>query len=94
MPASSGDNGDYPAPDIPSTSSGCKKSVIDGAKKIVDKFPGKVREIGCIRDCQSGDSSDHCDGMATDMMVAEGGVRSALAPCSSPYLGNNDVNMS
>ena len=82
MPASSGggSGGDYPTPSFPSASSGCKATAINGAKKIVDQFPGKVKEIGCIRDCSSGDTSDHCDGMATDMMVADGGVRFPI-PC-------------
>jgi hypothetical protein len=75
MPKSGGGGGGYPTPDFPSTSSGCKQTAIDGAKAIVDAFPGKVKEIGCIRKCDSSSSSDHCSGMATDMMVADGGVK-------------------
>jgi hypothetical protein len=71
MPAGGGS----PTPDLPTTSSGCKRVAIDGAKAIVDAFPGKVKRIGCIRKCDDPSSSDHCTGMATDMMVADGGVR-------------------
>lgn len=80
MPGSSTPNppGTYPPPTIPSASSGCKAVAIDGAKKVSAQFPGKIREIGCIRKCEAGDSSDHCDGMANDLMVTEGGVRSPI----------------
>ncbi|KEF55716.1 uncharacterized protein A1O9_08466 [Exophiala aquamarina CBS 119918] len=61
-------------PDFPNTSSGCKQMAIDGAKAIVAAFPCKIKSIGCIRKCSDPSSSDHCTGMATDMMVAEGGV--------------------
>jgi len=71
MPASGGGCG---TPGFPSTSSGCKQVAIDGAKAIVAAFPCKVKSIGCIRKCSDSKSSDHCTGMATDMMVAEGGV--------------------
>lgn len=51
---------------------GCKQVAIDGAEKIVNQFPGRVREIGCKRDCQCGvDPSDHCCGLATDMMCSD-----------------------
>ena len=74
MPSGSG----WPAPTIPSTSSGCKQVAINGAKAIVAQFPGKVKEIGCIRKCDDPSSSDHCTGEATDMMVANGGVSSRV----------------
>ncbi len=66
--------GPYPIPNFPSTSSGCKSTAIAGAKAIVKEFPGKIKEIGCIRSCSDPSSSDHCTGMATDMMVALGGI--------------------
>ena len=69
-----GSGGQYPTPDLPSESSGCKKTAIAGAKKIIGEFPGEVKEIGCIRKCDDPSSSDHCTGTATDMMVAPGGV--------------------
>jgi len=71
----SGGSGGYPAPDIPSVGS-CKRIAVDGAKAIVKQFPGKVREIGCIRPpcvskCGEPGQSDHCCGMATDMMCSD-----------------------
>ncbi|KAJ8988665.1 hypothetical protein HRR80_007294 [Exophiala dermatitidis] len=72
MPAGSGGGNN---PTLPSTSSGCKKVAINGAKAIIDAFPGKVKSIGCIRKCSDPSSSDHCVGMATDMMVSDGGVK-------------------
>lgn len=69
--------GGYGTPSYPSTSSGCKQVAIDGAKKIVAAWPGRVREIGCIRQCACGSGSDHCCGKATDMMCSDaGGVSS------------------
>ena len=74
MPSGSSTPGSWPPPTFPSLSSGCKQIAIDGAKAIVAQFPGKTKEIGCIRKCDDPASSDHCTGMATDMMVANGGV--------------------
>lgn len=86
MPSSSGggDSGGYPTPDFPSLSSGCKQTAIDGAKKIVNQFPGKIVEIGCKRACSDGDNSQHCNGMATDLMVTKIGV--SLYSCFYPPL--------
>ena len=75
----SGSNGDgggnsgggFPAPSLPTLSSGCKQTAIDGAKTIRDHFPGKIAEIGCKRACGADSSSQHCTGMATDLMVAK-----------------------
>ncbi|KAJ6443200.1 nucleoporin NUP49/NSP49 [Purpureocillium lavendulum] len=65
--------GGYPArPKIPPVGA-CKKTAVDGAGRIVDAFPGRVREVFCIRDCACPGSSDHCCGLATDMMCADGG---------------------
>lgn len=74
MPAGGGGGGGGDGPTIPTTSSGCKQVAIDGAKDVVDAFPGKIKEIGCIRKCSDPSSSDHCTGMATDLMVAAAGV--------------------
>ncbi|KAJ9661291.1 hypothetical protein H2198_002034 [Neophaeococcomyces mojaviensis] len=65
----------YPRPKLPSSSSGCKSVAINGAKKILDAFEGKVKRVDCIRECKDPSSSDHCTGMATDIMVADGGVK-------------------
>jgi hypothetical protein len=69
--------GGYAAPAFPVVGS-CKSVAVEGAKKIVAAFPGRVREIFCTRDCtcSSTPSSDHCCGKATDMMCSDaGGVR-------------------
>ena len=75
----SGSNGDgggnsgggFPTPSLPTLSSGCKRTAIDGAKMIRDHFPGKIAEIGCKRACGADSSSQHCTGMANDLMVAK-----------------------
>lgn len=64
--------GGYAAPLIPSVGA-CKQVAVDGAKKIVAAFPGRVREVFCIRDCACPGTSDHCCGKATDMMCSDGG---------------------
>lgn len=84
MPESGGGGG-YPPPTIPSTSSGCKAVAIEGAKDIAAAIPGKVKSIGCIRECRDPSSSDHCTGMATDMMVADGGVSVYLLCPLTPF---------
>ena len=70
--------GGYSAPTYPSVGA-CKSVSVNGAKKIVAAFPGRVREIGCKRDCDSSSTSDHCDGMAVDMMIADGGGRATIS---------------
>ena len=50
---------------------GCKAKAIKGAELIVKEFGSRVRAVGCLRDCAAGDSSDHCDGMATDLMCSD-----------------------
>ena len=71
--------GGYPAPNTLVVGA-CKQVAVDGAKKIVAQFPGRVREIGCVRDCACGSnpSSDHCCGKATDMMCSDAGGVSFL----------------
>ncbi|TQN65881.1 putative secreted protein, partial [Colletotrichum shisoi] len=64
--------GGYAAPLIPSVGA-CKQVAVGGAKKIVAAFPGRVREVFCIRDCACPGTSDHCCGKATDMMCSDGG---------------------
>ena len=64
--------GGYPTPHFPSVGA-CKKTAVDGARAIVAGNPGKVREIGCIRNCVCPGTSDHCCGMATDMMCSSAG---------------------
>lgn len=64
--------GGYAAPKIPAVGS-CKEVAVNGAKKIVAAFPGRIRDIGCVRSCTCGvaGASDHCCGKATDMMCSD-----------------------
>jgi len=71
--------GVYAAPRIP-TLGVCKQVSIDGAKKIVAAFPGRVREIGCYRSNCDCEKSDHCCGKATDMMCSDAGGVSFFLP--------------
>ncbi|KAL8288340.1 hypothetical protein RB601_004668 [Gaeumannomyces tritici] len=71
--------GGYGNPGFPSTSSGCTATAISGAREIVAAWPGRVREIGCIRDCACGSGSDHCCGKATDMMCSDAGGTATLS---------------
>ncbi|EFE33521.1 uncharacterized protein ARB_07466 [Trichophyton benhamiae CBS 112371] len=77
LPKASG-GGKFPPPKIPAVGR-CKKTAVDGAKKIVAAHPGMVREIFCIRDCPCPSNSEHCCGLATDMMcTSEAGEYSKL----------------
>ena len=69
--------GGYKAPKYPAVGA-CKAVSVSSAKKIVKAFPGRVREIGCKRNCAKGSTSDHCNGMAVDLMIADGGGVSDL----------------
>lgn len=40
--------GGYPAPSVPAVGS-CQQVAVDGANAVVAQFPGRVREIFCIR---------------------------------------------
>ncbi|KAF2192839.1 hypothetical protein K469DRAFT_729941 [Zopfia rhizophila CBS 207.26] len=64
--------GGYPAPTIPSVGA-CKQVAVDGAEKIVAAFPGRVKSIGCTKDCECGSGSDHCCVKGTDMMYSDAG---------------------
>ena len=95
-PPPSGGGGGRGNPDIPTTGSGCKQVAIDGAKKIVAQFPGKINPVYCIRQCSDPSSSDHCTGKATDLMVADGGVSSlnlCLFPCRYLRLGSQKLRL-
>ncbi|KAH6889320.1 hypothetical protein B0T10DRAFT_487758 [Thelonectria olida] len=70
--------GGYADPTIPKVGA-CKSAAVAGAKKIVAAFPGSVREIGCVRDCACPGTSDHCCGLATDMMISDNGGYATLA---------------
>ena len=59
--------GGYPVPSIPAVGA-CQSVAVNGARAIVNAFPGRVREVFCIRNCACPGSSDHCCGKATDMV--------------------------
>ncbi|KAG9042463.1 hypothetical protein FS837_010830 [Tulasnella sp. UAMH 9824] len=87
-----GGDGPFPTPKFPDPTSGCKAVAINGVKKIVAQFPGKVREIGCIRDCpcDSDPSSDHCCGKANDLMVSRAaGVKTEAGKPIAEWVMNN-----
>lgn len=79
VPSGGGGGGHFPAPTIPKVGA-CKAAAVNGVKKIVAALPGTVRQIGCTRDCECGCSScsDHCCGMATDLMCSSAGGVSGL----------------
>ncbi|KAI6344290.1 hypothetical protein MCOR14_000924 [Pyricularia oryzae] len=52
---------------------------IDGAGRIVEAWPGRIRQVYCARDCRCGEGSDHCCGKATDMMCSDAGDAATLA---------------
>ncbi|EZF35491.1 D-alanyl-d-alanine carboxypeptidase [Trichophyton interdigitale] len=90
LPKASG-GGKFPPPKIPAVGR-CKKTAVDGAKKIVAAHPGKVREIFCIRDCPCPSNSEHCCGLATDMMctsVAGKRDRDAFGRSMAEWVMNN-----
>ncbi|KAF5962898.1 hypothetical protein FBULB1_13755 [Fusarium bulbicola] len=70
--------GGYSAPAIPAVGA-CKQVSVDAAKVVVNQFPGRIREIGCKRDCSCPGSSDHCCGLATDFMCSDAGGSATLS---------------
>lgn len=59
--------GGYGSPSIPAVGA-CRSVAVAGARAIVNAFPGRVREVFCIRNCACPGTSDHCCGKATDMV--------------------------
>lgn len=72
--------GGYPAPSIPGVGS-CQQVAVSGAQKVVAAWPGRVRQIYCIRDCPCGanPSSDHCCGKAIDFMCSDAGGAATIS---------------
>lgn len=70
--------GGYAAPRIPAVGS-CKQNAVSGARAVVNAFPGRVREIFCIRDCACGSGSDHCCGEAIDFMCSDAGGAATMS---------------
>ncbi|KFH40522.1 hypothetical protein ACRE_087930 [Hapsidospora chrysogenum ATCC 11550] len=86
--------GGYEDPTIPAVGA-CKQTAVDGAAAVVAEFPGRVREIGCIRDCACGSGSDHCCGMAIDFMIADGGGVATLSGLDiAEWVMNNGASIS
>ena len=52
---------------------GCKRVAVEATRKVVERFPGRVREVGCVRACGCGSGSDHCCGKAVDLMCSDAG---------------------
>lgn len=83
--------GGFPRPMIPSVGA-CKAKAVNGATTIVNANPGKVRQIYCTRDCACPGTSDHCCGMAVDLMCSSAGgvslfvLASFLVPIYHPSL--------
>ncbi|KAF2871152.1 hypothetical protein BDV95DRAFT_607427 [Massariosphaeria phaeospora] len=72
--------GGYSGPSIPAVGA-CKAVSVDGARKVVAQFPGRVREIGCTRacTCSATPSSDHCCGKAIDLMCSDAGGTATIS---------------
>ncbi len=73
-PGDTGDNGSpFPKPRLP-TVGACQAKAVNGAKKIIEANPGDTREIQCKRGCEcepkNPKASDHCCGMAVDLMCS------------------------
>jgi hypothetical protein len=71
--------GGYGAPAIPAVGA-CRQVAVNGARTVVNAFPGRVRQIYCTRDCACPGTSDHCCGKAIDYMIADGGGVSLTSP--------------
>ncbi|EON66226.1 hypothetical protein W97_05619 [Coniosporium apollinis CBS 100218] len=85
--------GGYPTPAFPAVGA-CKARAVDGAKKIVAGNPGKVREIYCTRACACPGTSDHCCGLANDLMCSSaGGVRTESGAPIAEWVMNNRASL-
>ncbi|OHE91848.1 hypothetical protein CORC01_12856 [Colletotrichum orchidophilum] len=81
--------GGYSSPSVPSVGA-CKQVAVNGAKKIIAAFPGRVRQVYCTRDCTCPGDSDHCCGKATDMMCSDaGGVPTVSGKEIAEWVMNN-----
>lgn len=84
-----GSDGPWPTPAFPAVGE-CKKKSVDGAKKIVSAHKGKVRQIYCIRQCVDPTSSEHCVGLAVDLMCSRaGGVKTTAGEPIAEWVMNN-----
>ena len=50
----------------------CEAVSVAGAEAVVESWPGRIREIQCYRPPELCDTpSDHCNGMAVDLMISD-----------------------
>jgi hypothetical protein len=70
--------GGYSRPTVPAVGA-CRQVAVTGANRVIDQWPGRIRQIFCIRDCSCGSGSDHCCGKAIDYMLSDGGGVSSPA---------------
>lgn len=69
--------GPYDAPAVPEVGS-CKAVTVEGTRKIIDAFPGRIWSAGCYREGTCSDGSEHPCGRAIDLMCSdEAGVSNA-----------------
>jgi hypothetical protein len=76
--------GGYKVPSFPAVGA-CKQVSVDGSKRIVAAFPGRVHQVYCTRDCKCGSGSDHCCGKASDIMCSDNGGVSSPIPFLSSF---------
>ncbi|CAP62338.1 uncharacterized protein PODANS_0_1390 [Podospora anserina S mat+] len=85
--------GGYSAPAIPAVGA-CKAVAVEGAKKVVAAFPGRVRQIYCTRACACPGTSDHCCGKAIDYMCSDaGGVPTMSGRQLAEWAMNNRASL-
>lgn len=62
--------GGYSRPALPGGI--CKTAAINGARAVLDAFPGRVRQLICGKSgCACGSGNDHCCGLAVDFLVSD-----------------------
>ncbi|KAF2211964.1 hypothetical protein CERZMDRAFT_84925 [Cercospora zeae-maydis SCOH1-5] len=70
--------GGYNRPAVPAVGA-CRQVAVNGANRVINEFPGRIRQIFCIRDCACGSGSDHCCGKAIDYMLSDGGGQASIS---------------
>ncbi|KXJ97643.1 hypothetical protein Micbo1qcDRAFT_200303 [Microdochium bolleyi] len=59
--------------------SGCLDVSIKGSDTVLAKFPGRIKNVYCIRENCSCQTSDHCCGGAIDFMCSDSGGAATLS---------------
>ncbi|KAF1812600.1 hypothetical protein P152DRAFT_449315 [Eremomyces bilateralis CBS 781.70] len=87
----------YPTPEYPAVgdaTGSCKQVTVTSAEKVIEAFPGKVRELFCTRDCTCPGTSEHCCGRAMDFMCSDGGgVRTEAGEPIAEWVMENHASM-